>query len=162
MIKDTLNKAFSLVKKGDVSEAFDIFERLLIEHPKSIIDILRKRSHSNAYLDNIDRALADRLEVISIDPNSVQDHFFAGVYSLELVKYEEAIDRFCSAIFYGGNDSKNTYMQESYLLRAYADLGLGMTKKALSDCDQVENDIEYFIEGEGVISKSRLVTYMSR
>ncbi len=161
MIKDTLNKAFALVKKGDVHEAFAIFDQLLIEYPKSKIEILRNRSHSNAYLDNIDCALDDRLEIILIDPNNVQDHFFAGVYSLELKKYKEAVDLFCSAISYGEHEGGNTYMQESYLLRAYAYLGLDMTEKALNDCSRVKADIEYFIEAEGVISKSRLVSYMS-
>ncbi len=162
MVKGDLENAYALVKKGNSNAAIDICDRLLREHPDAKIEILRKRSHINAYINNLDSALSDRLEVITIGSDNVQDYFFAGVYSLELHKYNESIGLFGTSIVQSEQDNDFRYLEESYLLRAYAYLGVGKLKRALNDCEHVREDIEYFIEGDGPISTKRLVSYISK
>lgn len=162
MVEDDLDNAYALAKDGDTASAFDICDRLLKEHSEDKINILRKRSHINAYVNDLDNALSDRLEVIALGSKSPQDYFFAGVYSSELRKYDEAIELLGSSIAHSEAANDQRYLAESYLLRAYACIGVGKFNEALSDCDNVADDVEYFIEGDGPVSKKRLVSYISK
>ncbi len=162
MVKDELDNAYELVRKGDSVSAFKVCERLLLEHPQEKIKILRQRSHMNAYITNIENALSDRLEVISLGLCEPQDMFFAGVYSLELRKYSDAIELFSNSIENCGKIKNNHYLEESYLLRAYANLGVKNLEHVSKDCMHVGDDIEYFIEGDGPISKKRLLSFISK
>lgn len=160
MLKNELENAYAIAKKGDSVSALEICERLIAIYPEDKAEILRKMSHINAFANNIDDALSDRLEVIKYGSDSPQDYFFAGVFSLETQKYKEAIDLFSSAITLCIDANDKYYLEESYLLRAYAYVGINQYEKVLDDCVHVSDDIEYHIEGDGPITKKRLVSYV--
>ncbi len=160
MIKNELDNAYKLATKGKTEDAFNICEQLLREHVDEKVLILRQRAHIYAYLNNLTEALSDRLEIISIGTTSPQDYFFSGVYSLELSKCNEAISLFGESLRLGMSVNGKSYKEESFLLRAYSYLCVGEFDNALEDCNHIGDDVEYFIESDGPISKKRLVTYI--
>lgn len=162
MIKKELDNAFEIAKKGNSKEAFSICSRLLHEYINDKILILRYRSHISAYLNNLEDALADRLEIISIGTTNPQDYFFSGVFSLELSKYINAVSLFGESINLAENFNDKNYLEESFLLRGYAYLCIGDVDNAQNDCRLAGENVEYYIENDGPISTKRLVSYIKK
>ena len=132
-IDDLLLRAIQAHNQGRLSEAVDIYTRIIDAVPeteKNILSVIRKhRGMAFFAMNNLDGALEDFQKSIDADPKAFRSYYYKGiVYSIQK-KYNEAIE--C----YNHSLELNEFQAHTNFRRAMAYYEIGEYEKSMNDLD---------------------------
>ena len=132
-IDDLLLRAIQAHNQGRLSEAIDIYTRIVDAVPqddKNVISVIRKhRGMAFFAMNNLEAALEDFQKSIDADPKAFRSYYYKGiVYSIQK-KYSEAIECYSKSL------ELNEFQAHTNFRRAMAYYEIGEYEKSMNDLD---------------------------
>lgn len=132
-IDELLLRAIEAHNQGHLSEAVDIYTRIIEAVPdseKNIISVIRKhRGMAFFAMNNLEAAIEDFQKSIEADPKAFRSYYYKGiVYSIQK-KYQEAVDCYSKSL------ELNEFQAHTNFRRAMAYYELGEYEKSMNDLD---------------------------
>ena len=132
-IDELLLRAIEAHNQGHLSEAVDIYTRIIEAVPdseKNIISIIRKhRGMAFFAMNNLESAIEDFQKSIEADPKAFRSYYYKGiVYSIQK-KYQEAVECYSKSL------KLNEFQAHTNFRRAMAYYELGEYEKSMNDLD---------------------------
>ena len=132
-IDELLLRAIEAHNQGHLSEAVDIYTRIIEAVPdseKNIISIIRKhRGMAFFAMNNLESAIEDFQKSIEADPKAFRSYYYKGiVYSIQK-KYQEAVECYSKSL------ELNEFQAHTNFRRAMAYYELGEYEKSMNDLD---------------------------
>jgi tetratricopeptide (TPR) repeat protein len=152
-----LDQAYSVaLERNDPEEALKICQELMDANPESAI-CFDTRARIYELIGDLEKAVDDISVSIDIDPAEPDYYFNRGRWHLGLGNYHLAVADQTKALDMGKQHNSQYYEKSSLFFRAAAFLALGMYEKALSDCENLDDDFAMYSAGVGRISKAEIV-----
>ncbi len=132
-IDDLLLKAIEAHNDGHLSEAVDIYTRILDAVPdtdKNVLAVIHKhRGMAFFAMNKLDDALDDFQQSIDADPSAFRSYYYKGIVYSILKKYKEAVECYSMSL------QINEFQAHTNFRRAMAYYELGEYEKSMNDLD---------------------------
>ena len=101
-------------------------------------------------------------EGITADTHDLGDLYLAGELALDLGLYQEAIGFMNRVIEISNSEKDFWYLEEAYVVRAYAWLKMGRHDLTQDDLTHIDDDAQVFwLKNHPVIDKKTLLSFMA-
>ena len=132
-IDDLLLKAIEAHNDGHLSEAVDIYTRIIEAVPdseKNVLAVIRKhRGMAFFAMNKLEDALEDFQKSIDADPKAFRSYYYKGIVYSILKQYKEAIECYTKSL------EINEFQAHTNFRRAMANYELGEYEQAMNDLD---------------------------
>jgi tetratricopeptide (TPR) repeat protein len=129
----------------------------MIIHDSTRLTGYRERAEVWQAMTEHDLALHDLQQIMTLGSVEPVDYYNLGIAELRNTEAKKAVAAFTKGIELGEMHKSSYYTQSCKFHRAAAFLRLGMPKKALEDCNEIEDGYRCFLPSDGVKTKEDLV-----